>query len=284
MKLLFQKKWLVLLFASFVCLLLVVEASARLLTTPRNVAAFTRVANERFVNIEGGEMGYYMLSQHANAPIVVLLHGIGDLSRSNRELANQLLAEGFTVLAPDLIGHGGSTPLPLDFGPSDGAALSLVLDDAQARLGQQGQKVGVYGPSYGGSAAVHLCARDARVQALVVASTFAELTHILPAYSRRFFGFALPSWLTELALWRASMMTHHDMHVRPVIVATRRPVPTLVIHGLQDDRIDASEGRALATAMHARFLGIPGRGHDNALTDEATTEMIRHFRDHLQSP
>ena len=58
----------------------------------------------RFRTIHGHRRAYRLLG---NGPALLLLHGIGDSSESWLPLLDSL-AEHYTVIAPDLLGHGQS--------------------------------------------------------------------------------------------------------------------------------------------------------------------------------
>src|SRR6478672_5413920 len=65
----------------------------------------------RFVTIHGHERAYRMCG---SGPALLLLHGIGDSSASWVPLMRPL-AEQYTVIAPDLLGHGESDKPRADY-------------------------------------------------------------------------------------------------------------------------------------------------------------------------
>ncbi|HEV3231190.1 MAG TPA: alpha/beta fold hydrolase [Candidatus Dormibacteraeota bacterium] len=76
----------------------------------------------RRVRIHGHEIGFYAAGE---GPVMVLLHGIAGSARTWREVLPRL-ALRFTVIAPDLMGHGASAKLRGDY--SLGAHASAVRD------------------------------------------------------------------------------------------------------------------------------------------------------------
>ncbi|MHB8510450.1 MAG: alpha/beta fold hydrolase [Candidatus Dormibacteria bacterium] len=77
---------------------------------------------QQTVRIHGHEIGYYAAG---SGPLVVLVHGITGNSRTWREVIPQL-ARNYTVLAPDLLGHGASEKARGDY--SLGAHASTMRD------------------------------------------------------------------------------------------------------------------------------------------------------------
>src|SRR5258708_4985791 len=74
------------------------------------------------VKIHGHEVGYYAA---ASGPALVLVHGVASSSRTWRQVVPRL-SQRFTVVAPDLLGHGASAKLRGDY--SLGAHASGIRD------------------------------------------------------------------------------------------------------------------------------------------------------------
>ncbi len=74
------------------------------------------------VRIHGHQVGYYAAG---SGPALVLLHGVASSSRTWRQVLPRL-SERFTVVAPDLLGHGASAKLRGDY--SLGAHASGIRD------------------------------------------------------------------------------------------------------------------------------------------------------------
>jgi len=223
------------------------------------------------------------------APLL-LLAGLGSRARLWGELP-RVLADRFTVLAPDNRGVGGSrggAPFTLA-GAADDAA--LVLADAGLPA------AGVVGVSMGGLIACELAARrpDA-VTRLVVASCAARVT---PSHRRvlRFFELAFtrlePGEAAEAFMAfafgssfadrfpgfvdQAARLWTLDPEDRPGALAQLAHLragwdvgaqlasivaPTLVLAGELDPLVPAAATRALAAAIaEARYREVPGAAH-----------------------
>lgn len=101
----------------------------------------------RHLTIHGHEVGYRMAGE---GPVILLIHGMAGSSKTWREVM-PLLARDFTVVAPDLIGHGESAKPMGDY--SLGAYASGLRDV----LGVLGiERATVVGQSLGGGVAMQL--------------------------------------------------------------------------------------------------------------------------------
>ena len=101
----------------------------------------------RHVSIHGHDVAYRM---EGEGPVMLLLHGIAGSSRVWRDVMPRL-AERYTVLAPDLIGHGQSAKPIGDY--SLGAYASGLRD----LLGVLGvERATIVGQSFGGGVALQL--------------------------------------------------------------------------------------------------------------------------------
>ena len=99
------------------------------------------------LSIHGQNMAYRMAG---SGPAVLLLHGIAGSSRTWRDVMPRL-AERFTVIAPDLIGHGSSGKPRGDY--SLGAFASAIRDLLEVL---DVESATVIGQSFGGGVAMQL--------------------------------------------------------------------------------------------------------------------------------
>lgn len=236
--------------------------------------------------------------QHASAPLVMLLHGLGGTSAIWNEIAGRLDEAGLATLCVDLLGHGGSLSLGTRFGLIDQVrAITSLLDHHGS------SPVAIVGHSWGAAVAVAV-ARDApnRLEQLVLITppAFAEprLAHRrLGARSwldrrtvsgkpdsrvacgmmcllRRPLGalaaHVLPGLSPEVArgsvahtypAFRAAL----DALLAPDNVlaqAIRRPShPTSVLLGSRDNRVHPGDVRALRPAAAVDIVQVPGDHH-----------------------
>ena len=117
-------------------------------TTPRN-RKLRPVPDEEprliFRTIHGYRRAFRMAGE---GPVVLLIHGIGDNSETWNEVIPHL-AKNYTVIAPDLLGHGRSDKPRADYSV---AAYANGMRDLLSVLGIE--KVTVVGHSLGGGVAM----------------------------------------------------------------------------------------------------------------------------------
>ncbi len=192
---------------------------------------------------------------------VLLLHGFGDTPQTLERLARALYANGWTVRAPLLPGHGRTLEA---FHASRGAEWTATARDAFDRLRATHDRVAIVGLSMGGALATSLAvAVGARAVTLVLLAPFLGV-----ATSGRLLTAAWPLW----SLWRAwvpgdAASAIHDpaarreslgygvaspralRELRGIVDDASRAcrqlqIPTLVVHSRTDYRIPAGDRRA----------------------------------------
>src|SRR3954454_9672419 len=117
--------------------------------------------------------GSYWPGRHADGPAVLLLHGINSSRASFNRHALWLNGLGYTVLAIDFRGHGGSAAVPRSFGLYESrdaaAAVAFLRADAPNR------RIGLIGTSLGGAAALLGNNGALPVQAMVLQAVYPDL-------------------------------------------------------------------------------------------------------------
>jgi pimeloyl-ACP methyl ester carboxylesterase len=99
-------------------------------------------------DLHGHTVIYRMAGEGAGKPVVVLIHGMVNSSRHWREVAERLAGD-YTVIAPDLIGHGDSATPRGDYSLGAHAA---AIRDLLAALGVR--RATIVGHSLGGGVAM----------------------------------------------------------------------------------------------------------------------------------
>ncbi len=227
-------------------------------------------------------------------PIVLSLHGGPEDSGPHAFSADlqALVAEGISVLAPDVRGSAGSGRrfASLDDGPLRRNAIEDVaacVDWAVSSGLADPKRVGVLGLSGGGYLA--MAALAAYPDRFAAAATLA--------------GFAdLPSFLrgTEPWLAAAAKSEYGDPDTEPLLLATLSPVrrldrvttPTLVLHGANDTICPVEGAEHLVRGLDrrgvpTRWVVFPDEGHGFRKTSNrvrATVEVVRWFATYLAGP
>jgi len=153
------------------------------LVTPQGFAQISgtaralKVSDETWRNRDDTAARGWLLRGSEGAPAVIFLHRYG----GDRSLLFNLgmkvnEATNFTVLWPDLRGHGLNPPVKwTSFGSSEGDDVLAALDFLRSLKGERhsqliGERVGIYGVELGAYAAMRAATQDASVQVLVLDS------------------------------------------------------------------------------------------------------------------
>jgi pimeloyl-ACP methyl ester carboxylesterase len=224
------------------------------------------------------------IAEPASRPVrgtVVVLHGIRDSKTSMLGLGRSFSDAGYRAVLVDLRGHGESTGDYLSFGAREGRDLVQVVE----RLTTEGLlalPLGVYGPSYGGAAALQLARHEPRVRAIVTVATFTRMRDIVPLYAAR----VAPSWfVTRRDLDDAMDRAGAHGGFRPddsdsVAAISETKAQVLLLHGRADANIPWQHGEALHSAAptHSRLIVVEGKDHGSIMSDEtATRESLAWF-------
>ena len=155
-----------------------------------------KVAEESWVNSDGTQARGWVLRGTEGSPAVVLLHRYGADRSWLLNLGVKLNeATGFTVLWPDLRGHGLNPPVATSsFGSREGEDLRSAIEHLRGLRTQQdkplvGNRVGLYGVELGAYAALLAAARDSQVRALALDSVPASPDALLYSTVRSSTGF-----------------------------------------------------------------------------------------------
>lgn len=102
---------------------------------------------------------------------VLLLHGFTSTTSTVLELAQRCAAQGYTVAAPRLPGHGTSVEDLMTTGWDDWSAAALGAYDEMV---QRCERVAIVGLSMGGTLAVHVAAHRSAVAAFVFINPYVK--------------------------------------------------------------------------------------------------------------
>jgi len=218
---------------------------------------------------------------HALKPLatIVILHGHNGSSEWTSPHAACLANAGFRCVLIDLRGHGESTGNTVSFGKYEAADIHETLGrlHADGTLGGPfNGPVVLMGCSLGGSVALMTAAMTAartsasdsyRLDSVIAVAPFAQLSDVAPHFASHFAGWL--TWLVTDGLTRNTItaMGHlgdfDPQTDSPLAWAPRVHVPTLLIHGSDDDLVPPEQSARLAVALGGpvtRVL-IPGQEH-----------------------
>jgi pimeloyl-ACP methyl ester carboxylesterase len=186
---------------------------------------------------------WYVPSQAANAPTVLLTHGLLGNKWLFLRLVPWLHDAGYNVMLFDFRGHGQSADRPTTVGRLEVLDVQAALDWLEEE-GAGDEVVGL-GTSLGAVALVNTAVQDERLDALILDSMFAEWSDVDYAEEYRL----PPEWLVP------------DVP-NPVELLPQVHVPLLFIHGTADLLTNVDHAyRVYAAANEPKQLWINDSGH-----------------------
>jgi uncharacterized protein len=219
----------------------------------------------------------------------IVIHGFAEDPRGFRDRAEALADRGWNAAAIDLRGHGQSQGEHTSFGGRESDDLHAWIAVLATRVGP-GMTLAVWGRSMGAAVALRAAAEDdqARIAALVLEAPYHDLEAAIGAMIRRF---RLPGsrLLARLIARRAEALAGVSLtRPRPLDLAPKVAVPTLIVHGSNDALVPLSDAQRLADAFPApaRLIEVAGARHTDIL-DVGRPELldrITAFLDALSRP
>jgi len=181
---------------------------------------------ERTASIHGNTVAFRTAG---SGPVLLLLHGMAASSETWKHVM-PALAERFTVVAPDLLGHGASAKPRSDYAL---AAHVNVLRDLLVVLGHD--RATIVGHSFGGGVAMQLAYQfPERCERLVLVGSGGlgdEVHPLLRALSvpgaELLFPLACSPMLRDVGAWVAAVLAGCGLRAAPVIEETWRSYASL---------------------------------------------------------
>jgi len=218
----------------------------------------------RFQATDGVWLSGWKIARDPQQPWIILCHGLGANKADMLDIAAALAQAGYNLLAFDFRAHGESQGRTTSFGWVE----QRDLGGALAFLGKQpdvpDRPYGILGISMGGAVAITVAARDERLGAIAVDSSYTDLgtsighhlklLYHLPRYP--FLFFTSSAYRLRFGIWPSRMA--------PINEITRiSPRPVLIIQAEADHRIPPDQIRALIeAAREPKSLWIvPGAEH-----------------------
>jgi pimeloyl-ACP methyl ester carboxylesterase len=206
----------------------------------------------------------------ASGPTIVHFHGNGETIADSLDVAADLAARGLGVLLVEYRGYGLSRGGPAAASPTE---RGLYMDaaaalDALAREGVPPSSTVLWGTSLGTGVAAEMAARG-RGAALILVAPYTSIR-------------AVASRLAPIFPASLYMADRFDTLGKAPGVR----VPTLIVHGDQDELIPHAMGREVAGAIAgARLVTIEGGRHNDLfvaagarILDEIVTHSVRNAR------
>ena len=218
---------------------------------------------------------------------VMILHGIGDSRRSSAGFAPMFLTAGYSVLTPDLRGHGTSGGDMVTYGlreKYDVLAWNTWLREHGCR------RLYGLGESMGAAILIQSAALTPEFSAIVAESAYSSLRSIAQERIGQMAGFS-PALIAPPILETSLVYARLRYGVVLSQVSPRESIrhaqaPILLIHGLADDRTPPWHSQALAEAnQNAQLWLVPGARHTGAYAtapDEFQRRVLAWFAEHSE--
>ena len=220
----------------------------------------------RLTTVDGQHIGAWLAVGAADAPAVLLIHGIGASRSACLSRAKMLAAQGCSVLMISLRAHGDSTGDFNDMGYSARHDVVAAAEFLERR--RPGKPIIVHGLSMGAGAAVFASGELAhRVNGYVLESPYRDLKIAV----RNRIENALPPLLDRIAylgLLAVSPLIFPDLEsISPVVAISGIPidVPVLILAGGEDPVARPDEAQAIFERVrsHAKLILFEHAGHMN---------------------
>ena len=261
--------------------------------------------NVRFKSADGPELlGHLIRSRASGGAVgtVIFCHEFGSDGKSVLQYGDYLLAAGFDLFGFDFQGHGASA-CAARYEPRHWATNREVgdvlgaIEYLKGREDVRTDRLGLFGISRGGAAALAAAANDGAIKAVLCDSTFSTWA-TLNDYMRKWVSIYayfpliyrnLPKLIYTMLGYSALKLSQIRLGVRFVQledVLKRVDGATLFIHGERDTYINASQARYLVSLAKGEsrshvFAGAKHNGArftDGELYEKLVTEF---FHEHL---
>ncbi len=215
------------------------------------------------------------------SPAIIICHGVGANKSDFTELAVSFAQRGYAVLTFDFRAHGESKGRRTSLGYHEQKDIAAALAFLRSRQEVIPDRIGVYGFSMGGAAAVLTAANTPGFSAVVADSAFASLRDMARTAITGFYH--LPSFpFLQLTVLGYDLYFQTDAdRISPVnVIASLSPVPVFIIAGDGDELIPVGNGKRLYeaarepkelwiihNAFHGATLAAAGKEYERRVGD-----------------
>jgi pimeloyl-ACP methyl ester carboxylesterase len=191
-----------------------------------------------FTDRSGGEHEGWLLLGLRGAPVIILCHGYNSNRSDLLSLGTILRENHFNVYLFNFHGPKAKETFS-NLGPRQASDLTTAIETLTAQPDVNPHRVGVFGMSVGGYAALVAAELDPKVKVLVVDTTYSTPERMFDSEIERLLGGSsgLFHLLTEAEFHLASMGA--DSYVMPANLSKLANVPKLFISGRDDPPLAA---------------------------------------------
>lgn len=231
-----------------------------------NPASFNLISeNIEFLTSDGIKIsGWFIRSKKSSDKTIIICHGWGANKADVFPSTMYLLKKGFNLLYFDFRNHGASGGNVSSIGKLEGLDLTAAVEYLKKEKPELSEKIGVYGISMGASVAILTAAQDERISAIAVDSPFSSFNYIVVRYAKLFYK--IPKYpLTPLTFLFTKMRLGFNPDDFSAVRYVKKisPRPIFFIHGANDERIPADEGKKLydMAGEPKEFWEVSGADH-----------------------
>jgi fermentation-respiration switch protein FrsA (DUF1100 family) len=214
----------------------------------------------------------WWIDNHANTPVVLLLHGIRADRSSMASRATLLRSHGFSVLLIDLQAHGETSGEKITLGWRESRDVDAAVAWLKSRFPDR--RIGAIGCSLGG-ASILLRRQPTGFDAIVLEAVYPRIGRAVENRIRLRVG-ALAPLLTPLLLAQIPLRLHISTHdLEPIRRIADIGAPILIVAGSLDEHTTLGESEELygaaaqpkqlwvvVGALHQDFLAYDSAGYD----------------------
>ncbi len=232
--------------------------------------------------------GWYIPGE--NGATIMVEHGSPGGRQDGLYEAGFLNEGGYGVLLGSFRAHDECEGELISFGYHEQKDIAAWHQYLLGRDDVDPERIGLFGESMGGGTGILYTAGDPGIAALATGSGFALTQEVI----EKFIQFELdpPQWITPILAGFIKFWAQREADFRTAdldteaIIANISPVPILIIHGGEDDKIGPDSGKQLfaAAAEPKELLWIPKAGHVNFedfQPEEYKNTLLGFFDQHL---
>jgi dipeptidyl aminopeptidase/acylaminoacyl peptidase len=236
---------------------------------------------------DGVELDAWIFTpREPNGAAAILLHGVADTRAGVLRHAGFLLRAGYTVLTPDVRGHGSSGGTIITYGVWEAGDVHAWAD--WLFRNRRVDRLYGLGESMGAAILLESLAAEPRFRAVVAECPFASFDEV--AYDRlsQQTGLPAPAFWPVVNLGLAWTRVRYGVDLRrasPAAVLRQTDKPVLLIHGMRDTNIPIRHSRELH-ALNGRttqLWEVPEATHVDSMGREPKAypeRVLRWFREH----
>ena len=213
----------------------------------------------QFTSSSGATIKGWFIPGKQGAGAIVLMHGVRANRLSMLDRARFLSRTGYSVLLFDFQAHGESTGQYITFGYLEGMDAQAAVSFLRANA--PGEKIGVFGVSMGGAAAL-LASPPLDVDAIILEMVYPTIDQAISNRLARAGGWA--GYFTPLLSWQLKPRLGIGADaLRPIDHIGRIAAPKLLIAGADDRHTTLAESRQMfeASSEPKELWVVSGAGH-----------------------